>query len=111
MFAFVTEEIRVFFQGMVIRPGHASLLELYITTLAWLLPACLPFLLPAKRVTPQIRDAAFVAMLAIAGFLVLGHTFLFNPAITGETVRGLPVLNTLLLGFVVPALLLYVFGT
>ena len=42
-FAFITEEVRVFFQGMVITPEHVSLLELYVTTLVWLTPAILPF--------------------------------------------------------------------
>lgn len=106
-FAFVTEEVRVFFQGMLIRPVHASLLELYITTLAWLIPAAAPYFVNERRAYHQMRSLATIIILVALLMLVFGHSFAFNPVVRGQVVRGWPAINTLLIGFLFPAALLY----
>ena len=110
-FAFVTEEIRVMFQGMLISPEHASLLELYVTTLVWLLPASVPYFLTTPSTSPIMQKLAMVTILLSVIVAVLGHAWIFNPAMTGELVRGWPIFNTLLLGFFVPAAILYALST
>lgn len=110
-FAFVTEEIRVVFQGMVITPQHASLLELYVTTLAWILPASIPYLVIKSARSPTILGWANAILMVAALTAVAGHGVIFNPMATGAAVIGIPVLNSLLLGFFVPAVLLYAAGT
>lgn len=110
IFAFITEEVRVLFQGMLIRPLHVSNLELYITTLAWLLPASVPYLMPSHRALDAMRMVAFAVLLLSALVLLFGHAWIYNPALWGEVVQGWPVLNTLLLGFAIPAVLLYWVG-
>lgn len=107
-FAFVTEEIRVLFQGMLISPAHASLLELYTTTLAWLLPASVPYALSTSRSSSSLKAMAMVIILLCVIVSVSGHAGIYNPVLTGELVRGWPVFNTLLLGFFVPATILYI---
>ena len=106
-FAFVTEEVRVFFQGMLIRPEHASLLELYITTLAWLIPASAPYFFNSRRASHHLRSLATIVMLVALLMLVLGHSFIYNPVFSGDLVRGWPAINTLLIGFLLPAAMLY----
>ncbi len=106
-FAFVTEEVRVVFQGMLIRPEHASLLELYITTLAWLIPAAVPYVLNSDRTSDHLRLLASIVTLVAGLMLVLGHAYIYNPVFSGELVRGWPAINTLLLGFLLPATVLY----
>jgi uncharacterized membrane protein len=105
-FAFVTEEVRVAFQGMVITPKHASLLELYVTTLFWLAPAMLPFAVGRLGQFKAVQVAALGLLLVSITMVAVGHGGVFNPAVTGEEIRGWPVLNTLLLGFFLPATLL-----
>lgn len=106
-FAFVTEEVRVFFQGMLIRPVHATLLELYITTLAWMIPAAVPYFVNERPASNQMRSLAAILILVALMMLVFGHSFVFNPVVSGELVRGWLAINTLLIGFLVPAALLY----
>ncbi len=107
VFAFVTEEVRVLFQGMIIVPKHASLLELYVTTLAWAIPAAVPYLWARTKPSRAIQMLAAVVLSVATIGAVLGHGLVFNPTLTGDEVRGIPFLNTLLLGFLVPAALFY----
>lgn len=106
-FAFVTEEVRVFFQGMLIKPEHASLLELYVTTLVWLIPASLPYLVSSTRSSHHLRSLATIIIVVAMLMLVFGHALNFNPVVSGELVRGWPAINTLLIGFLLPAAVLY----
>lgn len=110
-FAFVTEEVRVLFQGMVITTLHATPVELYVTTLAWILPASIPYLLIKSTRSSAMLMSAMAVLMVSALAAVAGHGAMFNPVATGDAVIGIPILNSLLVGFIVPAALFYRIGT
>ena len=110
LFAFVTEEVRVLFQGEVIGLGHQGLIELYTTTLAWIVLGGVPFFMASTARSEAMRTVGGLILLVAIAATVLGHAFLYNPMLAYSEVRGIPVLNSLVLGFFLPALALYLLG-
>ncbi len=100
---YATLELRFWFQGDVIGLRHASLLELYTTTLLWLALACAVFATRRLRADEAMHRFALGLLGIVVLTLVAGHVLAYNPAVTGEWLSGTLIFNPMLLGFIVPA--------
>jgi uncharacterized membrane protein len=98
-------EIRLAIEGRIDSP-NLTLLELSLQTLVWLATGW--WRGRAYAASGRWVDGAYAGVLLVLGVtgVFLGQLIALNPAFTGERIGELPLLNKLILAYLVPAVLL-----
>lgn len=99
----VTFEIRHWLHGAALLTERTSHLELGLHLTASAVIAGVLMRLDALDSNPVFRGASFVLALASAGVGVVGLVLRYNPVLVGDPVVGGPILNSLILGYALPA--------
>jgi len=100
----VALEIRIFTEGRI-AADNVNLFELALHTLVWLGAGW--WRLRAYAAAGRAIDKWWAGILIVLGLLgvVFGQLFLLNPVITYDSVGAYPILNTLIVAYLAPALL------
>ncbi|MFZ5673767.1 MAG: DUF2339 domain-containing protein [Pseudomonadota bacterium] len=98
-------EIRIFTEGRI-AADNVNLFELALHTLVWLGAGW--WRLRAFAAAGRAIDKAWAGILIVLGLLgvVFGQLFALNPVITYDSVGTYPILNTLIVAYLAPALLI-----